>query len=104
MGIHRTVVSPNNSYKMKLVLLLVSACVVYAMAAPQKRLIIDDLANEASKILMCEGKLTEEACKKCCDEQTWYVSAEASACKAACNILPDAADYITTTLIPGGPF
>merc|ERR1711879_795759 len=77
--------------------LCIAICIVCATAAPEKRLILDDLAGETGKILVCQGKITEEACKECCGQTVWYVSAEQTACELACNILPNIADYASTT-------
>merc|ERR1712168_1152911 len=93
-----------STIKMKVFVALLAICVAYAAAAPQKRLLLDDLAGETAKILVCEGKLTEEACKQCCKDTTWYVSAEEAACELACNILPDHSQFYSSTMRPTGGF
>merc|ERR1711879_77245 len=66
-------------------------------SSPREKTHLDDLAGETGKILVCQGKITEEACKECCGQTVWYVSAEQTACELACNILPNIADYASTT-------
>ncbi|KAK3734914.1 hypothetical protein RRG08_038939 [Elysia crispata] len=83
--------------KMKLFLPIFVACVAVAAAAPrEKRIVLGDFAAEAAKILVCEGKGTEEACEACCHSTDWLFSVEESGCVTACQILPNAADYLTT--------
>ncbi|GFR97661.1 hypothetical protein ElyMa_000998200 [Elysia marginata] len=82
---------------MKIAFVLLAVCVAYAASAPRdKRALLVNFAEEAGKILICEGKKTEEDCMKCCHETTWLISAEESACTVACNILPNAASWSTT--------
>jgi len=79
-------------------------------AEPEKKFVLDSLGNEAAKILVCTSKLTKEKCDSCCDTTNWgtdivaITNTEKGACHTACKILPMEADYITTTIIPGGPF
>merc|ERR1712127_67241 len=71
-------------------------CVAFAVAAPQKRGLIQDTTS----LLKCEGMLHEEGCRMCCSATVWTWDAEKAVCSAACNLLPNKADYDKTTLIP----
>merc|ERR1712002_586280 len=82
------------------VAILLSLLVVCVVAAPQKRVILGDVADEAAKILKCQGMVYEEACKQCCSDTKFLISGEQAGCQAVCNLLPDRADYDATTLIP----
>merc|ERR1712212_254053 len=93
--------SITNKMKVAILLSLLVACVV---AAPQKRVFLSDIADEAGKILKCQGMVYEEACKQCCADTKWYIDGEQAGCNAVCNILPDKADLDATTLIPYSTF
>merc|ERR1711936_268112 len=99
--------SPRSAIMMLFALLLTATVVA---AEPEKKFVLDSLGNEAAKILVCTSKLTKEKCDSCCDTTNWgtdivaITNTEKGACHTACKILPMEADYITTTIIPGGPF
>merc|ERR1711936_251959 len=103
-------VSSPRSAIMMLFALLLAATVSVVAAEPEKKFVLDSLGNEAAKILVCTSKLTKEKCDSCCDTTNWgtdivaITNTEKGACHTACKILPMEADYITTTIIPGGPF
>lgn len=77
-------------------LLILSFLVAVALAMPDKRNLFDDLTTT----LHCEGLKYEEACKACCNDASWTISVDQTACVLACNILPDKADYDATTDFP----
>merc|ERR1712241_1316304 len=106
MGLSK--VSTPRATIMQLFVVLVTIAVVAAV--PQKKFILDSVGNEAGKILVCTSKGSTEKCDSCCETTNWgtdidiITNAEKKSCHAACKILPNDADYITTTIIPGGPF
>merc|ERR1712213_257146 len=93
---------------MQLFVVLVTIAVV--AAEPQKKFVLDSLGKEAGKILVCTSKGSTEKCDSCCETTNWgtdidiITNAEKTSCHTSCKILPNDADYITTTIIPGGPF
>jgi len=93
---------------MQLFVVLVTLAVVAAV--PQKKFVLDSLGKEAGKILVCTSKGSTEKCDSCCETTNWgtdidiITNAEKTSCHTSCKILPNDADYITTTIIPGGPF
>merc|ERR1712002_1420339 len=92
-GIHTQIDILHQTVTMKTAILFLCVCLAYVTAAPQKRVFINDITGEAGKILKCEGEKHEEGCRVCCDNTKWYFDTEKTACNAACNILPDKADY-----------
>merc|ERR1712154_379196 len=85
-----------STMKVTCVLVCLAAIAAMTTAAPQKRLLLDDLAGEGGKILVCEGKLHKEGCTACCESTTWYFDTEKTLCNAGCKILPSQDAYNTT--------
>ncbi|XP_076466238.1 uncharacterized protein LOC143297701 [Babylonia areolata] len=63
-------------------------CYALPMTGPQKRLVLDTIAQEQQKFIECETKHSKPECDQCCKSTQWNYPGEEIGCLGTCYALP----------------